>query len=367
MKNLKQLQQTLPLTVELKNDSVIIVDQVFLPDKLKFIKLKKYPEAIRAIKEFNVRGAQALGAVGAAGIFLASYGYSKKNVSEFKKYLKKVGREIIKARPTAHNLSWAVNYLLDNLSGQSVVEVKKGITAGYKKILKEEVENNLKIGELGSKLIKNNARIMTHCNAGSLSAIWYGTATAPMYSAVLQGKKISVLVNETRPWLQGARLTAWEMKMSKIDYTINIDSAVGFLMSNKMVDMVIVGADCIALNGDTANKIGTYPIALMARQYNIPFYVAAVNATINFDIKQGSDIKIEERSGDEILKHTSYWESKNLIKKSSKNFDPLLNISPRGAKAFNPVFDVTPAKLITGIITESGIFKPNEIKKIKKK
>lgn len=365
MKNLNQLKKSLPLTVELKKDKVLIVDQVYLPDKLKFIQLKKYSQAISAISEFNVRGAQAIGAVGGAGIFLASLAYRKKDPFDFLIYLKKIAKEIIKARPTANNLAWAVNRILNEIKSNSVPGIKKDIYSSYKKLLKEEVDNNLKIGTYGEKLIKNNHRILTHCNAGSLSAIWYGTATAPIYSALIKGKKVSVLVDETRPWLQGARLTAWEMSRAGIDYMINIDSASGFLMENKMIDMVIVGADRIALNGDTANKIGTFPLALMAKRYKIPFYVAAVKATIDFESKTGKNIEIEQRSGDEVLKHTSYWENRNLAKKQSKNFDPLLNIAPKGAKAFNPVFDVTPADLITGIITEEGIVRPSEVKNLK--
>lgn len=306
-----------------------------------------------------------MGSVGGAGLFLASLAYKKNDPFDFLNYLKRIGQEIIKARPTAHNLSWTINYLLEKIESQTVAGIKKDIYNNFKKLLENEVNNNLKIGAYGEKLIKNNYRILTHCNAGSLSAIWYGTATAPIYSAVLKGKKVSVLVDETRPWLQGARLTAWEMKQVGIEYAINIDSASGFLMENNLVDMVIVGADRIALNGDTANKIGTFPLALMAKRYKIPFYVAAVKATIDFSTKQGSAIKIEERSGQEILKHTSYWENQNLSKKQTKKFDPLLEIAPKGSKAFNPVFDVTSADLITGIITEDGIFKPSQIKDYK--
>lgn len=367
MKNLKQLQRVLPLTVELKKNSVKIIDQVFLPDKLKFLELKKYPQAISAIKEFNVRGAQALGAVGGAGLFLASLDYKKNDPFDFLNYLKKIGDEIISARLTANNLAWTINYLLERIESNTVSGIKKDIYFNFKKLLENEVINNLKIGAYGEKLIRNGSRVLTHCNAGSLSAIWYGTATAPMYSALLKGKKFSVWIDETRPWLQGSRLTAWEMKQVGVDYRINIDSASGFLMSNKMVDLVIVGADRIANNGDTANKIGTYPLALMAKKHGIPFYISAVKATIDFKTKKGSDIKIEERSEGEILKHTSYWENKNLYQKikGKKKFDSLLEIAPQGSRAFNPVFDVTPAELITGIITEDGIFKPGEIKKLK--
>lgn len=363
MKNLNQLKKVLPLTVELKKNSVKIIDQVYLPDRLKFLELRKYSQAISAIKEFNVRGAQALGSVGGAGLFLASLAYKKNNPFDFLNYLKKIGQEIIKARPTAHNLSWTINYLLERIKSHSVPGIKKDIYNNFKKLLENEVNNNLKIGSYGEKLIKTNFRILTHCNAGSLSAIWYGTATAPIYSAFLKGKKISVLIDETRPWLQGSRLTAWEMNRAGINHCVNIDSASGFLMENGLVDMVIVGADRIALNGDTANKIGTYPLALMAKRHKIPFYVAAVKATIDFDTKSGEDIEIEHRPGDEVLKHTSYWENRNLSKKQGRKFNPLLEIAPKGTRAFNPVFDITPADLITGIITEDGIFNPREIKK----
>ncbi|PIT94443.1 S-methyl-5-thioribose-1-phosphate isomerase, partial [Candidatus Falkowbacteria bacterium CG10_big_fil_rev_8_21_14_0_10_39_9] len=205
--------------------------------------------------------------------------------------------------------------------------------------------------EYGNQLIKSGMTILTHCNAGSLSAIWFGTATAPIFQAVLAGKDIKVRLDETRPWLQGSRLTAWEMDRAGIDYTVNIDSASGYLMSHGLVDMVIVGADRIAANGDVANKIGTYPLALMAREHGIPFYVAAVSATIDFTLKTGSGIKIEERSGNEILRDIRY------------KYEP---IAPRSAKSFNPVFDMTQASLITGIITEYGIFKPGDLKLISK-
>ena len=365
MKNLEQLRKKLPLSVELKKNSFKIIDQVHLPDKLKFLNLKTYPEAIKAIKEFNVRGAQALGSVGGGGLFLASLAYKKRDLKDFLKYLDRVAEDINEARPTAHNLSWTLNYLKERIKSKTVEGVKDDIYKSLDRLLKSEVNNNFKIGRHGQNLIKNGDRILTHCNAGSLSAIWYGTATAPIYSAFLKGKKISVLIDETRPWLQGARLTAWEMKRAGIPYQINIDSAAGFLMANNLVDLVIVGADRIALNGDTANKIGTFSLALMAQRHKIPFYVAAVKATIDFSIKSGAEIKIEERSGAEVLKHTSFWENRNLSKNQNIKFDPLLEIAPKGSKAFNPVFDITPADLITGIISEDGVTKPRDLKTLK--
>jgi len=248
-------------------------------------------------------------------------------------------------------LAWGVKTILSDLKISSVAKMKQDIRARYSNLLKSEVANNLKLGEYGDRLIKSGMTILTHCNAGSLSAIWYGTATAPIFEAFLKGKNIKVRVDETRAWLQGARLTAWEMDRAGIDYVVNIDSASGYLMSHGLVDMVIVGADRIAQNGDTANKIGTYPLALMAKEHGIPFYVAAVSATIDFSLKSGVEIKIEERSGDEILRDIRYKYEK---------------IAPRGAKSFNPVFDVTPNRLITGIITEYGVTKPRELKRLQR-
>jgi methylthioribose-1-phosphate isomerase len=344
--DLNKLKKILPLTVELKKDHLVLIDQTKLPKRLKFIKLKKYSEAITAIKTMQVRGAQAIGATGAGGIFLAANRFKGSDVAVMMKFLNKASKEIIAARPTAINLAWAVKQIMNNLTATSVYGLKKQITESYQALLKSEVENNIKIGEHGATLIKNGMRIETHCNAGSLSGIWLGTATAPIYTAITQGKKVRVWVDETRPWLQGARLTAWELDQAGVDYQINIDSACGYLMSHKMVDMVIVGADHIARNGDTANKIGTYPLAVMAYENKIPFYVAAVSGTIDFKMATGAEIIIEERSGQEILTDIKYRGEA---------------ISPKKAKSFNPVFDVTPAKYITGIITEKGVFKPNSL------
>ncbi|MEI7452043.1 MAG: S-methyl-5-thioribose-1-phosphate isomerase [Candidatus Falkowbacteria bacterium] len=348
MTNFKKLKTLLPLTIELKSDHIIIIDQTLLPSKLKFIKIKTYKEAIKAIKDMKIRGAQALGALGAGGIFLAANNYNGKDIVAMLNGLAVAAREIIAARPTAINLAWSVNQILSVIEPVSVVAVKKQIKTAYQELLESEVVKNIKIGEYGANLIKDGMNIETHCNAGSLSAIWLGTATAPMYTAMLAGKKIKVLVDETRPWLQGSRLTAWELDKAGIDYQINIDSASPYLMSHGLVDMVIVGADHIASNGDTANKIGTYALALAAKAHKIPFYIAAVSGTIDMSIKNGAAIKIEERAGGEIISDIKYKGAA---------------ISPKKAKTINPVFDVTPAKYITGFITEFGIISPADFKK----
>lgn len=351
MKNLKKLSKKLPKTIELRNNRLVIIDQRFLPEKLKFIELKDYQSVIEAIKKMKIRGAEAIGAAGAGGIFLAAQQYRGKSLRAMKKFLTKAAGQIKKTRPTAINLSWGLKEMLKDLKAASVLELKEKIRQRYQLFLRSELGDNFRIGEYGNRLIKKGARILTHCNAGSLSSIWFGTGLAPIFAAHLAGKKIKVLINETRPWLQGARLTAWEMARAGIKYQIQIDSAAAYLMSHKMVDLVLVGADRIAANGDTANKIGTYPLAVLAKQHRIPFYVAADSASIDFKTKVGEKIKIEERSANEILEAFSYHGKK---------------ISPRGARAFNPVFDVTPAKYITGIITEYGVFKPHKLFLLKK-
>jgi methylthioribose-1-phosphate isomerase len=346
MKNLKSL----PKTIELKKDYLLLIDQTKLPGSLKYLKLTNYPQVIKAIKDMRVRGAQAIGLTGAGGVFLASRSFKGGNVLDLEKYLHKVGGEIIKARPTAINLAWAVGKMLASPAARTVKSAKAELVRRYSELLDSEMNNNILIGKFGEKLIKSGMNILTHCNAGSLSGVWFGTATAPIYAAHARGKKIKVLVDETRPWLQGARLTAWELEKAGIDYSVNVDSAAGYLMAQGMVDMVIVGADHIALNGDTANKIGTYQLAVLAKKHRIPFYVAAVSGTVDKSMKTGKGIKIEERAGAEVLLDIKYRDKK---------------VAPSGAKAFNPVFDITPTQYITGFITEQGILKPKELYKIK--
>jgi methylthioribose-1-phosphate isomerase len=351
VKNLEKLSKKLPKTIELKNEHLVIIDQRFLPEKLEFIELKNYQETIEAIKKMKIRGAEAIGAAAAGGIFLAALKYQGRNLAKMKKYLFQIAKQIKKTRPTSVNLGWGLKEILRDLKADSVSELKEKIKERYQLLLRLEAEDNFQIGEYGNQLIKNGDRILTHCNAGSLSAIWFGTGLAPIFTAYLAGKKIKVLIDETRPWLQGSRLTAWEMARVGIKYQVQIDSAAEYLMSHKMVDLVLVGADRIAANGDTANKIGTYPLAVLAKRHRIPFYVAADSATLDFKRGTGKNIKIEQRDDEEIL---------NAIRYRGKK------VSPKNARAFNPVFDVTPAKFITAIITEYGIFKPNQLKNLKK-
>ncbi len=350
MLNFKKLQTLLPKTIELKKDHALIVDQRLLPSRLKFIRIKNYRQMIRAISEMNIRGAQAIGAAGACGLVLAALSYKKENVFNFRIYLHQIAKEIVQARPTAVNLAWMVNLVLAGAKGKTAKEIKANVHQTASAILSAEIAKNIEIGRYGTRLIKNNSRILTHCNAGSLSGVWFGTATAPIYAAFLEGKKLKVNMDETRPMLQGSRLTAWELYRAGIDCELNIDSASGWLFSRKKIDLVIVGADRIASNGDVANKIGTFPLAMMAYVYKIPFYVAAVIGTIDFNIASGRQIPIEERDPAEVTKDILYLGQP---------------AAPSGVKAINPVFDVTPAKLVTGIITELGVFSPEEISNLK--
>ena len=295
-----------------RGDRLELLDQRFLPDKTVYVTCRTAEQVAKAIRDMVVRGAPAIGCAAAFGVVLGK-GSAKAH---------KVLRE---SRPTAVNLFWA----LDRMKG--VTDLRAEAEAIYA----EDLAANHAIGELGAKLIKERARVMTHCNAGALATAGYGTALGVIRSA--KDKKISVIANETRPYLQGARLTAWEMVQEKIPCTLITDNMAGHLMSRGEVDVVIVGADRIAANGDVANKIGTYALAVMAKRHGIPFYVAAPVSTFDPAIPDGSHIPIEERSADEV---TGYRK---------------LRWAPKGVKVRNHAFDVTPADLVTGIICEKGV------------
>jgi S-methyl-5-thioribose-1-phosphate isomerase len=318
-------------TVWMKGASVFLIEQNLLPFKFKIYQAKSYRDTCFAIKTMMVRGAGAIGA--AAGFAMAQ---------AFLEGVPTARKEIEATRPTAQNLFYAVRRVCR--AADPVAEAQC--------LADEDAENSRRIGQLGSKLIRSGMKIETHCNAGWLAFVDYGTALAPIYVARQQGKNIFVYVDETRPRGQGARLTAWELKNEKIPHAIIADNAGAYLMSRGEIDLVIVGADRIARNGDVANKIGTFEKAICAREFGIPFYVAAPTATIDLNCKSGKDIPIEERSPDEVLYQTGITKKGRLEK--------ILVASP-GARALNPAFDVTPAKYITGIITEKGIVKPGKI------
>lgn len=311
---------------------VKLIDQRQLPANFEIFEAKTTEEVAYAIKEMVVRGAPAIGITAAYGMAQASL--QGRNVDEAFEILRNT-------RPTAHDLFYALRSMMDAInSGED--PVKKA----------EEYANDIigrceKIGEYGEKLIKDGYRILTHCNAGALAVGDWGTATAPIRKAHRNGKKIFVWVDETRPRLQGARLTAWEMVQEGIEHAIIADNAAGYFMRKGEIDMVIVGADRITSNGDVANKIGTYEKAVVAKENGIPFYVAAPISTFDFSLENGDQIPIEERREEEVL------------------FCRECRIAPQESHARNPAFDVTPAKYITGIITEKGVFKPEEIWKLK--
>ena len=295
-----------------RGDRLELLDQRFLPDKTVYVTCRTAEQVAKAIRDMVVRGAPAIGCAAAFGVVLG-------------KGSPKAYEVLRKSRPTAVNLFWALDRM----------KRAKNLRTEAEAIYAEDLAANHAIGELGAKLINERARVMTHCNAGALATAGYGTALGVIRSA--KSKKISVIANETRPYLQGARLTAWEMVQEKIPCTLITDNMAGHMMSRGEVDVVIVGADRIAANGDVANKIGTYALAVMAKRHGIPFYVAAPISTFDPAIPDGSHIPIEERSADEV---TGYRK---------------LRWAPKGVSVRNPAFDVTPADLVTGIISEKGV------------
>lgn len=343
-----------------ENGIIRMIDQRYLPWKLTFYRSSSVDETSFAIKNFVVRGALTIGAAAALGAYQAVLEASKNSkcfLSDFDKRL-----ELLKkTRPTAYNLFHALDFMHFNIRNmfeagetiKSIIESAKMLAMNY--VDNEIIEKNKKIGEHGERIIEDGFRVLTHCNAGALAAVDIGTATAPIYYAHASGKKITVYVDETRPWLQGARLTAWELSQAGIEVYVISDNAAGHLMQLGEVDIIIVGADRICKNGDVINKIGTYKLALAAHDNGIPFYVAAPSSTIDPVADSGREIKIEERSEDEVHYVLGELEDGSIR---------LVRITPRGVKAKNPIFDITPARLIRGFITEFGIIEPNKIGEI---
>ncbi len=311
-----------------ENDVVKLIDQRKLPEKIEVFEAKNSDDIAYAIKDMVVRGAPAIGVTAAFGLAMA-----KKNKEDMEEAVKKIGA----TRPTAFDLFKAINYMKANNFDLGAARRYSTEISGRSK----------KIGEFGNELIGNGSRILTHCNAGALAVVDWGTALAPMRIAHNQGKNIFVFVDETRPRLQGAKLTAWELGQEGIDHAIIADNAAGFYMRRKEVDLVIVGADRISANGDFANKIGTYEKAVLAHENKIPFYVAAPGSTFDFSISNGDGIPIEERGEEEVL----IVNGKNL--------------GPAASHARNPAFDVTPNKYVTAFITEYGIFRPEDLGRMK--
>ncbi len=334
-------------TVWLEHKTVVMIDQVRLPHEFRLVRLPTHADTAQAIAGMTVRGA---GAIGATAGFGMAQGVLEASGEAFQDYLEVVAQRLRGTRPTAQNLFYAVNRVLDaarsgfDAGGQE--EAKRRAVEEAQRIADEDAEACRRIGEHGAPLIAPGARISTHCNAGWLAFVDWGSALSPIYVAHRQGKKPFVWVDETRPRLQGSRLTAWELSQEGIPFRILCDGATASIMARGEVDLAIVGADRIAANGDVANKIGTYPLALAAREAGVPFYVAAPSSTIDEACSSGTHIPIERRSADEVLWISGQTESGATTR---------VRVAPPDAQAETPAFDVTPAHLISGIITEFGL------------
>ncbi len=325
-------------TLKFEDDKLVLLDQTLLPGEVKYIRLDDYRDVIEAIKMLRVRGAPAIGVAAAYAAVLACMQAS--DMFQLKDYL----REIRSARPTAVNLAWAVDQVIelikDNESTE-LSELKSKIQGLAQQIHRDDEKMCEKMGELGANLLHNDTTVLTHCNAGALATAGIGTALAVIYQAARQGKKIRVYADETRPLLQGARLTTWELMQENIDVTLNTDNMAASLMQAGKIDCVITGADRVTRNYDVVNKIGTYGLAVLARYHNIPFYVAIPESTYDENTPSGKDVEIEMRSSEEITS----WGG--------------IQTAPQGVKVYSPAFDVTPHELVTAIITDREIVYPN--------
>jgi len=329
---------------------VSMIDQNALPFSFEIFKTRNFQATCHAISTMITRGAGAIGAAAGfamAQAFLEGSKHLKVESSEFLSIVESARKEIEATRPTARNLFYAT----ERVYNAGLISVENAVREAQL-LADQNIADAKQIGEYGSKLINNGSRILTHCNAGWLGFVDYGSALAPMYIAKEQGKEFFVYADETRPRNQGARLTAWELQNEDIPHKIVPDNAGAYLMSRGMVDFVIVGADRIAANGDTANKIGTFEKAIVAKEFGIPFYVAVPFSTIDFSIADGTQIQIEERSEDEVLTYSG---------PDSEGVSRTIRMASPGSHAFNPAFDVTLSGFITGFITEKGILKPGEL------
>lgn len=337
-------------TLYWENDSLFVLNQLLLPGTIKYIRCRSASAVAATIRDMAIRGAPAIGVAAAFGVALAARERKFTNGAQMQNYIDAAIAELGATRPTAVNLFWALSRMkaiADAVPITDIPAVQKLLMDEALAVYEQDIAINKKMGDYGAKLLKKNVKILTHCNAGALATAGYGTALGVIRSAHRQGKVQMVFVDETRPYLQGARLTAWEMKQEKIPYTLITDNMAGHIMKTEGVGAVIVGADRIAANGDTANKIGTYSLSILAKYHHIPFYIAAPLSTIDFKTKTGAGIVIEERSTDEVV----------YINRKS--------IAPAGTVARHPGFDVTPAANITAIITERGVFDPHDIKQLK--
>ncbi|MBN1829647.1 MAG: S-methyl-5-thioribose-1-phosphate isomerase [Deltaproteobacteria bacterium] len=327
-------------TIEWIDDKVVLLDQRFLPREERYVAFADYRDIIASIRNLAIRGAPAIAIAAAMGIALAVLNVPAQTMVELRESFASVCRDFASARPTAVNLFWAIERMkrrFDRTSGDSLDELRQALKDEALTILAEDIAANREIGRAGSALISDGEGILTHCNAGALATGGYGTALGVIRAAWEAGKRVTVYVDETRPVLQGARLTAWELHNEGIPAVLITDGMAASLMKRGLIRSVIVGADRIAANGDTANKIGTYGLALLARDHGIPFYVAAPRSSIDMAISRGEDIPIEERDPSEVTHIQG------------------IPIAPAGIAVMNPAFDVTPSGLIGALITEAGV------------
>ncbi len=330
-------------TIFWKDDAVVMIDQKVLPHEERHLRFTDYKDIIAAIKDLTVRGAPAIGVAAAMGIALGTLHLATSSKEDFTRAFYEICDQFSQTRPTARNLFWAIERMkkhFDEAISGSPDQIKRVLVEEAIRICGEDIAINEKIGIKGRSLIQDGDNILTHCNAGALATAGYGTALGVVRAAWEEGKIFHVFVDETRPVLQGARLTAWELMKEKIPATLIADNMAGFLMKQGKINKVIVGADRIAANGDVANKIGTYSLAVLAKKHNIPFYVAAPLSTMDLSVQNGDEIPIEERSAEEITTIRG------------------IRVAPEGVHVYNPAFDVTPNRYITAIITEAGVVFP---------
>ncbi len=333
------------------NGACRMIDQRLLPTEEVWIDYTDCAGVAEAIRDMVVRGAPAIGVAAAFGAAFGARDIEADNFADFMTQFAKCCDLLAATRPTAVNLFWALDRMQDAARKAETLQIdqlKKFLLAEACTIAEEDEQINRRMGKHGADLIPENARILTHCNAGALATGGYGTALGVVRAAEEAGKNVSVFADETRPFLQGARLTAWELQQDNIDVTLICDNMAGYLMSKGEIDCVIVGADRIAANGDVANKIGTFTVAVLAKEHGLPFYVAAPTSTVDLAISDGSGIPIEERSATEVTHHAGK------------------QVAPKGIKVRNPAFDVTPARLVTAIITENGIARDNYLQELEK-